>query len=325
MESIEQARELPLRSSNTPSKYTIWRCTALGAIIAIEVTFGWIVAADFRIGWGARVSVCAALAIAAMAMAFLSARSFGRGQTARRSWLIIGCLGLVDTALFATYLLPGLSAAQTTPAAADTVARSGAVVLGGTALSMLSRFMLAYVLWTTAGVYRKSGLKFHFYRRDYAVVAVLILLAVVSLVYSSAAMRVQLPRVVALAPQLMLWFNLAELARLFALACCSVFGVVVWRYATEMGGGLVAKAWRSVLLYAAIYLLRFAYTGVISHLVTTGSPSPALRSAFIIGLWGLILSEYMLFLGASYQYEACSSHIEVPQDLDVLASQLRSA
>ena len=83
----------------------------------------------------------------------------------------------------------------------------------------------------------------------------------------------------------------------------------------------MAKAWRSVLLYAAIYLLRFAYTGVISRLVTTGPVGPALRTAYVLGLWALILSEFMLFLGASYQYEACSSHIEVPENLDVIASQ----
>jgi hypothetical protein len=256
-----------------------------------------------------------------MVMASGSARSFGRGQAARRSWLIIGCLGVVDTVLFATYLQPGLSAAQPGPVAPETVARSGSIVLAGTILSMLSRFLLAYVLWTTVGVYRKSGLKFHFYRRDYALVACLIVLALISLIYSNDAMHVQLPRVVAQAPQLMLWFDLTELARLFALGCCSLFGVVVWRYATEMGGGLVAKAWRSVLLYAAIYLLRFAYTGVISHMVTTGPATPGLRTAYVIGLWALIFSEYMLFVGASYQYEACHSHISVPEDLDHLASQ----
>jgi hypothetical protein len=320
MESIEQARELALSSSKGHSKYVMLRWTALGGIIAVEVIFGWLVAAGFGLGWAARVLVSAVLAAAAMAMAFGSARSFGRGQVARRSWLIIGCLGVVDTALFATYLQPGLSAAQPGPVAAETVARSGSIVLAGTLLSMLSRFLLAYVLWTTARLYRNSGLKFHFYRRDYALAALLILLGLISLVYSNDAMHVQLPRVVAQAPQLMMWFDLTELARLFALGCCSIFGVVVWRYATEMGGGLVAKAWRSVLLYAAIYLLRFAYTGVISHVATTGPTTRGLRSAYVIGLWALIFSEYMLFLGASYQYEACHSHIEVP-DLDLLASK----
>jgi hypothetical protein len=219
--------------------------------------------------------------------------------------------------------MPGLSAAQPGPVDAATVERSGIVVLAGTTLSMLSRFTLAYVLWKTGVTYRKNGLKFHFRLRDYVVVAVLVLLATVALVYSSATMRVQLPRVVAQAPYLMAWFDVIESARLVALACCSVFGVVVWRYATEMGGGLVAKAWRSVLLYAAIYLLRFAYTGVISHLVTNGTPSAELRTAYVLGLWALIISEYMLFLGASYQYEACSSHsIEIPDNLDVFASHL---
>jgi len=235
--------------------------------------------------------------------------------------MMIGCLGIVDTVLFATYLLPGLSAAQQGPADVNTVARSGSVVLVGTVLSMLSRFMLAYVLWTTVRVYRQSGLRFHFYRRDYAVVGVLLVLAVISLVYSSAAMSVQLTRVVTYATASMQWFDLTELARLFALGCCSVFGVVVWRYATEMGGGLVAKAWRSVLLYAAFYLLRFAYTGVLSHVITAGPPSPGMRSLYVAGLWALILAEFMLFLGASYQYEACSSKIEIPQELDELASQ----
>src|SRR5215813_9691805 len=138
MESIETARQLPLRSSKAPSKYSIWRWTALTVIVAVEVTFGWFVTAPFRIGWGIRVSVCAALAVSAMLMSLLSARSFGRGQTARRSWSIIGFLGVVDTLLFATYLMPGLSAAQPGPVAAGTVARAGTVVLGGTVLSMLS-------------------------------------------------------------------------------------------------------------------------------------------------------------------------------------------
>src|SRR5215471_6608894 len=128
MESIETARDLPLRSSKAPSKYSIWRWTALTIIIAVETTFGWFVAAPFRMGWGIRVSICGGLAIAAMIMSMMSARSFGRGQTARRSWVIIGWLGVVDTALFATYLMPGLSASQPGPVAAETVARAGEVV-----------------------------------------------------------------------------------------------------------------------------------------------------------------------------------------------------
>jgi hypothetical protein len=323
VESIDKATQLPLASS-ARSKYAIWRWAGLILIVAVEIIFGFLVTPAFRMSWGIRVSVCAGLAVAAMAMAFLSARSFGRDQTARRSWFIIGCLGVVDTALFATYLMPGLSAAQAGPVDAATVERSGIVVLIGTALSMLARFLLAYVLWKTAATYRKTGLKFHFHRRDYIAVLLLLLIATISVVYSNATMRVQLPRVVAQAPNLMPWFDVVEIARLVALACCSVFGVVVWRYATEMGGGLVAKAWRSVLLYAAIYLLRFAYTGVISHLVTSGTPSAELRTAYVLGLWALIISQYMLFLGASYQYEACSSSIDVPQDLEDLASQHHS-
>lgn len=70
-------------------------------------------------------------------------------------------------------------------------------------------------------------------------------------------MRAQLGAVVRKAPQMIRWFTLIEYPRLLVLGVCSVFGVLVWRYATAMGGGLVGKAWRAVLLYAAFYLLRF--------------------------------------------------------------------
>jgi hypothetical protein len=95
-----------------------------------------------------------------------------------------------------------------------------------------------------------------------------------------------------------------------ALALSSVLGVVVWRYAKQMGGGLVAKAWYSILLYTALWLMRLVLLGLLTYLLDfTGANRPAIAS--IASLIVLLAAEYTLFLGASYQYEACTGFMRL--------------
>jgi hypothetical protein len=104
---------------------------------------------------------------------------------------------------------------------------------------------------------------------------------------------------------------MAGLPLLVALIPFSVVGVMLWRYSTQMGGGLVAKAWRCILLYGVLWLTRMTFAGVLNSAggATTGRPLGGWLTATI---WLLLLlaSEYMIFLGASYQYEVSTSAVE---------------
>ena len=59
-------------------------------------------------------------------------------------------------------------------------------------------------------------------------------------------------------------------------------------------------------------------TGLAAYLASSRT---AIRADLgLIGGWCLFLSEYMLFRGASLQWEACSSALEIrAEDLDALA------
>jgi hypothetical protein len=266
------------------------------------------------------------LAVPAAVMAVGNARSFGQGNPSRRAWLLIAPLGIVDCVLFLSYLFASIAFGRSESVVPmDVVNQAASIVLGASIASLLSRILLAYVLWTVIGVYRRSGLKLRLENRDYFYLALLFGLLALSMLWSSGAMRMQLGAVLSRAPEWGRPFDLMEYPRLLVLAVCSVLGVVVWRYANQMGGGLVSKAWRSLLLFAAVYLLRFVVAGGIAQLIAQGTVvngSMAGRILAVSSTWLLVVSEYMLLLAASYQYEACTSEVDMlPEDLDALAAE----
>jgi hypothetical protein len=309
-----------------------WRAAALifklaAVVLAIAAflssTFTGRVLFDFLVG------VCVVLAIAAMMTAISNARHFGRDNVLRLAWFLIAPLGIVDCFLIASYALPGVGAGGHAPTQAM-AERLATLILTGTALSGLSRIVLAYVLWRMIAVYRGIGFKLRLGTADYVAIVLLIGVAIVSVVYASSGMNNQLQSLAPIVPWMMRWFDVADWIRVVALSFCAVLGVMVWRYATDSGGGLVAKAWRSLLLYAAIYLGRLAFTGIFAHFAgnraATQHPGPIgillTAGILIITTGALPAAECMLFLGASYQHEACSTSVELDRDqLDALAAE----
>ncbi|HYM01056.1 MAG TPA: hypothetical protein VEZ90_19005, partial [Blastocatellia bacterium] len=86
------------------------------------------------------------------------------------------------------------------------------------------------------------------------------------------------------------------------LVLCSVLAVMIWRYSRQMGGGLVAKAWKAIMLYMLVLPVRTVLVGVGSGFISRGS-----HWNFLIGVvsyLGLALAVWGVYLGASYQYEA---------------------
>ena len=290
---------------------------AFGAMVILDLAATWAISnpgLNILIFCGSTL----ALAVPAAVMAVRNARSFGTGNPSRRAWLMIAPLGLVDCALFLSYLFGAVAlGAQGDSAPVSAVERAGSIILGASAVSLVSRIMLAYVLWMAISIYRQSGLELKLQTRDYFSLIVLLGLLALSVMWSAGAMRLQLGALVTRAPGLLREFDYVEYPRLLVLAVCSVLGVVVWRYANQMGGGLVSKAWRSILLFAAVYLLRFVFTGSIAQLMANGAIGAASTTAWrlvALGSWMLIVSEYMLFLGVSYQYEACTSDVNIRAD-----------
>jgi len=129
---------------------------------------------------------------------------------------------------------------------------------------------------------------------------------VLALVFSSSGARASG------GPQLEKLVLVTAIPMVIALAPCSVLGVIIWRYTTEMGGGLVAKAWRSNLLYGAAWLAYIAFNAIVARYLPEGHSAPfSLPYLLFHGTdWTLKGSEFLIFLGATYQYEACKSTLD---------------
>ena len=314
MDSISRNTELdsPLsfkRPHRRLSTYSEWRLGSLAFALIAEAVVLSLFRDNLKLAWALTVLLATGLAAPALVLAVLSARQFGRREASRQAWLLVAPQGLADCALFLAYsglltLAPGTSSAA--------IQRAAMWVLAAVTLNLVARAVLAFVFWKGMQIYRGIGLRVQLHARDYAAIAVLIILLAGSVVFEKDLMRVRLAAVAAAAPDMLGWFHAAEYGWLIALGFCSVFGVMVWRLQSEMGGGLVAKAWRGVLLYAATMLLQFCYKAFSAFLIAHGLlTNPGIISAqTLVGVWGLLLSEYMLLLGTSYQYEACAGAVE---------------
>jgi len=233
------------------------------------------------------------VAAVAGALAYASARSFDAGQTARRAWLFIALMPLGDALTLMSYIIPNLLGKSES---------KGPLVAAATTVISLSRILVAVAFFMMIRVYRKSGLSLKLQVRDYAAMIVLgamgVGAALMSNVISWSTGGERLHRIA-------FFFGTPMI---IALIPCSIFGVILWRYAACMGGGLVAKAWRNVLLYGVVWVTYLLTTGL-----TTYIPRPIPSEYFFVFYvirWLLIGSQYFIFLGASYQYEACNSALE---------------
>jgi hypothetical protein len=190
------------------------------------------------------------------------------------------------------------------------------LLAGSTALTSLSRILAAVAFFMMLRVYRQTGLKLKLRTVDYAMMVTIVVAGIVAVALS--------PKVAALMSRAD-----ADLQRLIllvgvplnlALIPCAVFGGMIWRWADEMGGGLVAKAWRNVLLYSVIWIARLAYAGVLVYLISDINVMRSYVVLFLLINWFLIASEFLIFLGASYQYEACTGSVEIDGEMSIMPS-----
>jgi hypothetical protein len=178
---------------------------------------------------------------------------------------------------------------------------ASAALLTAVAAITLSRVLLVWGLWRMARVYRASGLGFGLYDRDYGAMVLLASLNLLTLIFGANSVRFQLANT---SSELIHWILIICLPLPVGLIVCSVLAVIIWRYSQQMGGGLVAKAWQSVLLYTLLLPTRTIMVGLTASLLDPGSSSAWIAGE--ISYLGLALAVWAIYLGASYQYEACA-------------------
>jgi hypothetical protein len=254
----------------------------------------------------------ATLGFAAALLAYWSARSFGPGQTARRAWIFIAIMPLSDAIAYLAYTMPDYLGVQS---------KSGMLVGVATGLLSVTRILAAVAFFAIFRVYRRSGLRLNLRARDYLAMVLVTLMEVVALLFSSSGARASG------GPELQKLVLITAIPMIVALVPCSVLGVVIWRYTTQMGGGLVAKAWRANLLYGIAWLGYIGSHALVAYFLRTPETKAAYSAASQFFLWTgadwtLKLAEYLIFLGASYQYEACTSAPDFSAELTALGAEV---
>jgi hypothetical protein len=239
-------------------------------------------------------------AVAAI-MCRAAAAQFEQGVKTRVTWALIS----IGAALFfvadvGLYCSSSLTSQR---------AVAGASLMSAVGAITLSRVLMACGLWIVVKVYRESGLPLRLRTYDYGVMVTFGALNFLTVVLGANTVRVLLSHAG------------ADLTHLVIIIClplppglmvCSVLAVIIWRYARQMGGGLVAKAWSSVLLYMVALPARTVLLGLTPYLL--GSSGRMSWIAGAISFLGLALAGWALYLGASFQYEASTT--EVPGEID---------
>ena len=246
-----------------------------------------------------RILLMGLIPAAAAVFGWLTARHFVRGEAGRRVWVLITFAALSDFCMFEGLLVPRLLGL---PQAI------GPVTLTITGLMVLSRIAMALALWIMVKVYRGTGLGFHLHRSDYFLMALLLVFGVVSVALSNSVARSQVVN-----PEMAREVQFVGLPLLPALVVCSIFGVMLWRYAKQMEGGFVAKAWRYILLYTAVWLGRLTILGVYTYRFGS-DPTQRPLLITIANVAALLGAECLLLLGTSYQHQGCAAVAPPPAE-----------
>jgi len=232
---------------------------------------------------------------AAAVMGYKAAMQFGESNRSRLSWMLISYgAALFFVADVGIYL----------PSAAGLLPGENWTLLVAVASITLSRILLAWALWRMVMVYRTSGLGFRLLSRDYLTMVAFGLLNLLTVFFGANSVRYQLSGSDA---DLIHWVLVICSPLPIGLVLCSILAVMIWRYSQQMGGGLVAKAWRSVLLYLVLLPVRTVLVGLGAYVFARSS-----HWAWLIGevsFLGLALAVWALYLGASYQYQACTQDV----------------
>jgi hypothetical protein len=287
-----------LESGGFLASQTLWR----RSLMFLAVAFFAAVFALPRGGtaaWSLVFIITTTLPLASAVLASLTRKQFGEGEPGRRLWSLIALICISDSIVCACFVIPrvvNFGAAAT-------------LIIATTFLVSVSRIVLAWALWIMVRLYRKSGLDVGLTGLDYALIVAVMAASLTSVLFAGTIARSVLN---VTRPDLIRWVSIAGLPHLAALAACSVLGIMVWRYAQQMGGGLIAKAWRSILLYAVIWLARLGVLGGLGSLFGMDTYNrPVWASMFDFA--SILAAEYLLFLGISYQYEACTGAVTVDE------------
>jgi hypothetical protein len=289
-----------------PSNYNKWRWTVFVVALVpwLLMVYRFLLRPDMA---GRSIAVILvplialiALAVIGAAMCYKSARQFSRGETARWVWLLISLFSLADGLIVITTWIPNLFPGRglTTP-----------LVISSNTIAIIARILTACSFWMMIHIYRKSGMGLKLRLFDYGAFALLIVAEIAMIMFEGNMARVSSLREQGLEQWLRILLPVSNLL----LVVCSVLGILIWRYARQMGGGLVAKAWQFVVLYLFLYIVRRLELGLFGGTSMAG----------ITVYYGLgFACSYLLYLGASFQYEACTRSVE-SSDEELLAELAR--
>ena len=250
------------------------------------------------------------LALTAAVLAAKAAQKFDAGELSRRVWWCIAFLAAADCGVLVTFTAPKIW---------GNVRGLVGLTLATSLLTTFSRgIALPLALWMMVGVYRRSDLHLKLGGADYAAMAIVAAFGIVALAMVENVARSQLFMD---DPVLVRTLRLIGLLLLPAMMVTSVFGVMIWRYAKQMGGGLVARAWICILLCTVFWLARFAMLGALNKFFgMQANQRPT--SVEMLSFWMVAASEFLLFAGASFQYQACTELPSVDEsELSLLAAQ----
>ena len=305
-------------TSSSNKKLTTWRMVRLGVgvtLLACELMVR-LVGEDQRRAFGyVEIAFFAAMSLAAAALAYKSSRSFSPGQTSRTVWLIIALMPLSDAIAYLAYTSPGYLPNH---------AKSIPFIAVATVFLSLSRIIAVAAFLSMLRVYRKTGLELELRVQEYFVMGLIILIEAISLYFSRSGARASG------GPDAAKLVLITAIPLVVALVPCSVLGVMIWRFTTQMGGGLVAKAWRNTLLYALGWLSYTAFHAVIAYYFQLSADavtgSTAARFLLFTGVDFILKGgEYLMFLGASFQYEACTGTPDFSGEFADLSEELSTA
>lgn len=271
---------------------------ALGALVA-TIAAAMVVAAGYAVSTGLSrkdLSTLHGIEITCMAVLVLpwfavyasqAAARFGPGDVAGKAW---GALAAASVLLTLGQL------AAYVPAALDLGGVEGAFIIAGQLLPAAFRLVLCWALWRVRRAYRETGLHFHLTPVDYAASIAVAVVAMVLIsrrevlfqYWSGDSNFGDTARTIMTAA---LIFNFVLYVAVFASS------LAMSRYTAQMGGGLVARAWRGVALYG---LLQPLHVFLISILLPAYGPIAAVAfDNFIV-----LAAFAALAFGPMYQVEA---------------------
>src|SRR5262249_25647960 len=149
-----------------------------------------------------------------------------------------------------------------------------------------------------------SGLALRLGGLDYTAMIVLGTLNLLTIVFGANTVRLLLSHTGA---GLTHWILIICLPLPPGLILCSVLAIILWGYARQMGGGLVAEAWSGVLLYMVALPMRTVLLGLTPYILGQGRQLGWIAGT--VSFLGLAIAGWSLYLGASYQYEACTREV----------------